>query len=122
VYDLLRGLSAPVRGHNGLEVDFGFQAVISLGPSQKRRKLIAESANDRLVTTAIIGVFGQGGPTGSAWGGGTLYPGPPLRASRTSGGERGTLGIRDPAGLTADRNEENFVLHRQADLKRGRIA
>ena len=93
-----------------------------MDPAQKREKLTAESANGRLVTIAIIGVFGQGCPTGSAWGDGALYPSPPLRASRTSGGVRGTVGFWDPAGLTADGNEENFVHHRQADLKHGRIA
>ena len=60
----------------------------------------AESANDRLVTMAVIGLFGQDGPTGSAWlaGHGWLLQ---------SGWSRGRG------------NEENFGHHRQADLKHG---
>ena len=34
---------------------------------------------------------------------------------------QGPVGFWDPAGFTADENEENFVRHRQADLKHGRI-
>jgi hypothetical protein len=39
--------------------DFGFKVLPSVD--------LAESANGRLVTMAVIGVFGQDGPTGSAW-------------------------------------------------------
>jgi hypothetical protein len=93
-----------------------------LDPAQKRKKATAESAHGRLVTIAIIGVFGQGGPIGSAWCDEAPFPAPPLRASGTSGGVQGTVGFWYPVGLTTGRNKENFFLHRQSDPKHGRIA
>ena len=48
--------------------DFGCKLITSTDPEVKKTKLNAELANGRLAMMAIIGMFFQGGLTGSAWG------------------------------------------------------
>ena len=47
--------------------DFGCKLITSTDPEVKKTKLNAELANGRLAMMAIIGMFFQGGLTGSGW-------------------------------------------------------
>ena len=70
---------------------------------------LVESANGRLVTMAVIGMFGQDGPTGSAWRDGALVPASPVHVSRTRQGVRGAVGFCNPAGLAAEGTKRTSV-------------
>jgi hypothetical protein len=87
-----------------------------LPPAERQKKLAAGIANGRLAMMAIIGMFFQGGQTGSVWGDWAQYT-----------GASASLACRpsffwDPAGFAADGGVENFRCRRQTGLKHSRVS
>merc|ERR1712084_177563 len=109
-------------GTSAAKGDFGWKLLTSSDPEALKGKLSAEIANGRLAMMAIIGMFFQGGLTGSAWGDWSLYTASPLRAFENELGVQDPVGFWDPAGFTADGNVENFARRRQTELKHGRVS
>jgi hypothetical protein len=67
----------------------------------KRRRLVTDIANARLAIMAVLGMFFQGGLTGSAWVDWALYTGSPLHASEIEKRARDLAGVDAPTGATA---------------------
>merc|ERR1712056_132495 len=106
----------------GAAGDFGFKVLTSSDPAKKTRKLSAEIANGRLAMMAIIGMFFQDGPTGSAWGDWSLYTDSPLRAFESELGVQAPVGFWDPLGLAKDGDTEAFRRRRVTEIKHGRVS
>ena len=84
--------------------------------------LSAELANCGLAMMAIVGMFFQGGLTGSTWGDWANYTASPMRAFENEIGVQDPVGFFAPAGFTADGSVENFKRRRQTELKHGWIS
>merc|ERR1719189_1054769 len=102
--------------------DFGWKLLTSADPEEKKKKLAAEIANDRLAMMAIIGMFFQDGLTGSAWGDWANYTGSPLRAFENELGVQAPVGFWDPVGFTSEGNVEDFTRRRETEIKHGRLS
>eukprot|EP00445_Apocalathium_hangoei_P035413 CAMPEP_0203957476 /NCGR_PEP_ID=MMETSP0359-20131031/89322_1 /ASSEMBLY_ACC=CAM_ASM_000338 /TAXON_ID=268821 /ORGANISM="Scrippsiella Hangoei, Strain SHTV-5" /LENGTH=586 /DNA_ID=CAMNT_0050891329 /DNA_START=51 /DNA_END=1808 /DNA_ORIENTATION=- len=104
--------------------DYGWKPPLlaTTNPELRKKRLNAEIANGRLAMMAIIGMFFQDGLTGSAWGDWALYTASPMRAFENELGVQDPVGFWDPAGFTADGNQENFARRRQTEIKHGRIS
>ena len=100
---------------------FGFQELMSADPAEKTKKLSAELANGRQAVMVIIGVFFQGGMTGSAWGDRFSYTASTLRAFGSELGVQAPVGFLEPAGFAADGGVETFKRRPQMEFKHGRI-
>ena len=77
---------------------------------------------DRADIMAIIGMFLQGGFTGSACGTCALYTASPLRAFDNELGVQAPVGFCDPASFAAVGNYENFASRFQTGRKHGGVS
>ena len=79
-----------------------------LHPAERQKKLAAGIVHGHLAMMSIIGMFFQGGLTGSVGADWALYTCSPLRAFECE------LNVRDPVG--------DFQRRRQTKLKHGRVS